>query len=68
MDSAANLSLGLLLDDIDKPLGVFVLHAAFDFFQRHLPQIFYRSGRLAEAKDKGAHDETPRKPSSPSHG
>jgi hypothetical protein len=56
MDIALDLPFGLFLDDIDKPLGIFVLHAAFDFFQRHLPQIFCRSGRLDEPKDKGAHD------------
>jgi hypothetical protein len=50
MDVAANLSAGFILYDFSELFGVLMLHAAFDFFQSHLPQILNCRGSSVESK------------------
>jgi hypothetical protein len=49
MDVAANLAVGFSLHYFNELFGVLMLHAAFDFFQSHLPQILNCHGSSAES-------------------
>jgi hypothetical protein len=51
MDVAVNLPVGFILYDFYELFGVLMLHAAFDFFQSHLPQILNCHGSSGESKD-----------------
>jgi hypothetical protein len=51
MDVAANLAVGFPLHDFNELFGVLMLHAAFDFFQSHLPQILNGRGSSGESKN-----------------
>jgi hypothetical protein len=55
VDFAANLPFGFFFDYLDKLFGILMLHAAFDFFQSHLPQIFNRVDLISESKDERAY-------------
>jgi hypothetical protein len=51
MNVAANFPFGFILHDFDKLLGILMLHATFDLFQGHLPQILSRHGSSGESKE-----------------
>jgi hypothetical protein len=50
MDVAVNLPIGFVRYDFSELFGVLMLHAAFDFFQSHLPQILNCHGSSGESK------------------